>query len=248
MTTQIPWFYMWSQKYAFFHHMLQDSMKEDSLRLEPIFIEQSVFNENLHKKEGQHAWSGCAIKIDLLIQRLKEAKEPYILFTDVDLIVKPGIYQHLVPHMEADTSMVFLKEGQHLNIGFILLKVCPDVLSFWEIVKAKMVEEPKHDQTVVNELISEYPGTYTDFDNQIFACSNTWEGNVPFVLMQPLCSNLGKEFDFAEKVFYAAQYAEVQDYMKHVPADIIPYIYKFQDIYVRSHQEAKKEVAPVASE
>ena len=102
-----------------------------------------TFDINLHKKQGEHAWSGCSIKVDLLIRWLKEAKEPYILFTDVDLIVKPGIYQHLVPYMESGESMVFLKEGQHLNIGFVLLKVCPDVLAFWEMVKAKIVEEPK---------------------------------------------------------------------------------------------------------
>lgn len=239
MSSQIPWYYMWSQKYEFFHRILQDNMKEPNLKLEPIFIDQNVFDENLHKKEGEHAWSGCAIKIELLIARIKEAKEPYILFTDVDLIVKPGIYATLVPYMNAGMSMVFLKEGEHLNIGFILLKVCPDVLAFWEMVKAKMQEEPKHDQMHVNELIQGYPGTYTTFDNQIFACSNTWEGKVPFVLMQPLCSNFGKEYDFAEKVFYSAQYMEVQDYMKYVPEDIIPFIYKFQEVLMRSHKEAK---------
>ena len=245
MARQIPWFYMWSQKYAFFHHLLEGSMKEPELKLEPIFIEQSVFDENLHKKQGEHAWSGCSIKIDLLIQRLKDADNvhPYILFTDVDLVVKPGIYKHLVPYMESGTSMVFLKEGQHLNIGFVLLKVCPDVLAFWEMVKAKMVEEPKHDQGYVNELIEGYPGTYMTFDNQLFCCSNTWEGTVPFVVMQPLCSCLGKELDFAEKVFYAAQYTEVQNYMKYVPTDIIPFIYQFQEIIVRSHQQAKADVA-----
>jgi len=220
-------------------------MKETELKLEPIFIEQSVFDENLHKKQGEHAWSGCSIKIDLLIQRLKEANNvhPYILFTDVDLVVKPGIYKHLVSYMESGTSMVFLKEGQHLNIGFVLLKVCPDVLAFWEMVKAKMVEEPKHDQGYVNELIEGYPGTYATFDNQVFCCSNTWKGTVPFVVMQPLCSCLGKELDFAEKVFYAAQYTEVQNYMKYVPTDIIPFIYQFQEIIVRSHQQAKADVA-----
>jgi hypothetical protein len=236
---------MWSQKYAFFHHILQDSQKEEELKLEPIFIEQSVFDKNLHQKEGEHAWSGCSIKIDLLIQRLKEAHNihPYILFTDVDLLVNPGIYKNLVPYMESGTSMLFLKEGEHLNIGFVLLKVCPDVLAFWEMVKAKMLEEPKHDQGYVNELIEGYPGTYTTFDNQVFCCSNTWNGTTPFVVMQPLSSCLGKEFDFAEKVFYAAQYREIQEYMKYVPADIIPFIYRFQEIIVRSHQKAKADVA-----
>jgi hypothetical protein len=232
---------MWSQKYAFFHHMLQDEMKDSGLKLEPIFIDQSVFDENLYKAEG-HAWMGCCIKIDLLIAALKDAevkKNPYILFTDVDLVVKPGIYDKLQAYTEAGTSMVFLKEGEHLNIGFILLKVCSDVLNFWELVKAKMVESPKHDQTYVNELIGEYPGIWSTFDRQTFTCTNVWDGKTPFVVMQPLSSCLGKEFDFAEKIFYAAQYTNVEPYMKYVPEDIVPFIYRFQEILVRSHQQAK---------
>jgi hypothetical protein len=242
-SVQIPWYYMWSQKYAFFHHILQDDMKEYNLNLEPIFLDQSVFDSNLYKDEGKHAWNGFSLKIDLLIERLKTAQtngSPYILFTDVDIIVKPGIYDRIKPYIESNTSMVFLKEGEHLNIGFILLKVCPEVLSFWELVKAKMVEEPNHDQLYVNQLIGEYPGTWTTFDNQRFTCSNIWDGNTPFVVMQPLSSCLGKEFDFAEKVFYAAQYTNIEPYMKHVPQDIVPFIYRFQEILIRSHQQAKK--------
>ena len=232
---------MWSQKYAFFHHMLQDGMKDSGLKLEPIFIDQAVFDENLYKAEG-HAWMGCCIKIDLLIAALKEAevkKTPYILFTDVDLVVKSGIYDKLQPYIKAGTSMVFLKEGEHLNIGFILLKVCSEVVAFWELVKAKMIENPKHDQAYVNELIREYPGIWSTFDRQTFTCSNVWDGSTPFVVMQPLSSCLGKELDFAEKIFYSAQYTNVENYMEYVPEDIIPFIYQFQEILVRSHQEAK---------
>ena len=233
---------MWSEKYAFFHHILNGTMVEADLKLEPIFIEQSYFDKALHTKEGEHAWSGCSLKIDLLLDQLKKASSPYILFTDVDLIVKPGIHEKLVPFMESETSMVFLKEGEHLNIGFILLKVCPEVISFWELVKAKMIEEPKHDQTYVNDLIGGYPGTWATFDNQTFACSNTWNGKSAFVVMQPLTSNLGKEMDFAEKIFYSAQYMDVQPYMQYVHPDVIPFIYKFQEILM----EAQKAMRPAS--
>jgi len=229
---------MWSQKYAFFHHMLQNDMKDSELTLEPIFIEQSFFDAKLHQKEGDHAWSGCSMKIDLLIDKLKAAKEPYILFTDVDVVVKPGIYTKLKDHMDKGDTMVFLKEGEHLNIGFVLLKVCSEVLDFWELVKATIDDKGGHDQAHVNDLIKGYPATWTTFD-RLFCCSNTWDGG-PFLVIQPLCSNLGKEFNFAEKVFYAAQYTNVETYMKYVPEDIVPFIYRFQEILIRSHQQAKE--------
>lgn len=237
--TPIPWFYMWSQKYAFFHHMLQDDMTESELKLEPIFIEQSVFDEKLHQTEG-HAWMGCSLKIDLLIERLKTSKDPYVLFTDVDIVVKPGIYEKLKPFMDKQDTMVFLKEGDFLNIGFILLKVCSEVLEFWELVKATISEKGGHDQAHVNELIQGYHHPWSSFDNQLFACSNTWEGHIPFVVFQPLCSNLGKEFNMAEKIFYSAQHTTIAPYMKYVPEDIVPFIYRFQEILIRSHQQAKK--------
>jgi hypothetical protein len=229
---------MWSQKYAFFHHMLQNDMKDSELTLEPIFIEQSFFDAKLHQKEDDHAWSGCSMKIDLLIDKLKTAKEPYILFTDVDVVVKPGIYTGLKDHMDKGDTMVFLKEGEHLNIGFVLLKVCSEVLEFWELVKATIDDKGGHDQAHVNDLIKGYPGTWTTFD-RLFCCSNTWDGG-PFLVIQPLCSNLGKEFNFAEKVFYAAQYTKIERYMKYVPEDIVPFIYRFQEILIRSHQQAKE--------
>jgi hypothetical protein len=238
---------MWSEKYRFFHEILQNEVKEPNLRLEPIHIDQSVFDKELYQIEG-HAWMGCCIKIDLLIQRLKDnignKETPYILFTDVDLIVKPGIYDKLAKYLngEIDSTMVFLKEGDHLNIGFILLKVCDEVIAFWEIIREKMVEKSDHDQKYVNELIKEYTGTWSVFDTQDFLCSNNWNGETPFVVLQLLSSCLGKEYDFAEKIFYSAQHMGIDPYMQYVPKDIIPFIYKFQEILIRSHQQAKKEV------
>jgi hypothetical protein len=238
---------MWSEKYRFFHEILQNEMKESNLRLEPIHIDQSVFDKELYQSSG-HAWMGCCIKIDLLIQRLKDhignKETPYILFTDVDLIVKPGIYDKLTQYLngENDATMVFLKEGDHLNIGFVLLKVCDEVIAFWEIIREKMTEKPDHDQKYVNELIKEYTGTWSIFDSKAFLCSNGWDCNTPFVVIQPLSSCLGKEYDFAEKIFYSAQHINIDPYMKYVHQDIIPFIYKFQEILIRSHQQAKKEV------
>jgi len=243
---QIPWYYMWSQKYRFFHEAITNLMTDTRLPLKPLHIDQSVFDKELYKTEGKHAWLGCCIKVDLLIQCLKDAKgnHSHILFTDVDLIVKPGIYDRLKPYADSESTMVFLKESEHLNIGFILLKVCDEVIAFWEIVKEKMIEAPDHDQKYVNDLIAEYPGMWSTFDTEYFCCSNSWDGVKKFVVMQPLSSCLGKEFDFAEKVFSAAQHMEIGPYMEYVPEDIIPFIYRFQEILIRSYQKAKKEDTP----
>jgi len=236
----IPWFYMWSEKYQFFHELLQDHMKEHEFTLMPIHIPQSYFDENLYKTEKTHPWNGCTLKIDLLIERLETTDAPYILFTDIDIIAKSNIYNNMKRHIENNDTMVFLDEGTHLNIGFILLKVCPDVINFWKKVKLAMIETPGHDQKYVNDLIKDYKGSWTKFDGQLFTCSNTWNQTAEFSVLQPLSSCLGKEFDFAEKIFTTAQHLDVQAYMKYVPEIMIPFIYKIQELIYLSHKEMNR--------
>jgi len=221
---------MWSQKYRFFHELIQTEMKEPQLSLRPIFIEQSVFDRELYRTENAHSWNGCTIKVDLLIERLKSASEPYILFTDVDIVVKPGVYTTIHPYMEQGQTMVFIHEGDSgVNIGFILLKVCDEVIRFWEDVRHTMRETPGHDQTYVNQLLAHYSGKWTTFDPQIITLSNKWNRTAPFVVLQILSSCMGKELDFAEKIFGAAQLTDTRRFLQYVPEDIFPYIHRIQE-------------------
>lgn len=240
----LAWYYMWSDNYRFFHEIVKDSVKDSQISLKPIEIAQSRFDRELYKVEGKHHWEGSCIKIDLLLDKLHEAagnNEPYILFTDVDLIVKAGVYSALMSYIDDDYDMVFLKEGEQLNIGFLLLKTSKVTIDFWKSIRRMMVEKEGWDQAYVNQAISTFSGSHTVFDDQIFTCSNTWNGRTDFVIMQVLCSCLGKELNMAEKIFSSAQHIDVQPYMKYVKEDIIPYIYRFQEILARSHQEMKKD-------
>ena len=235
---------MWSDNYRFFHEIVKDSMKDREFILKPLEIPQSRFDKDLYKVEGKHHWEGSFIKIDLLLDKLNEAiqnSQPYILFTDVDLVVRPGVYSALKTYMDDKYDMVFLKEGSHLNIGFLLLKASNNVIDYWNAIRNMMVEKEGHDQAYANEAIKEFTGTYTTFDDQVFTCSNTWDCKTEFVIMQILCSCLGKEFNMAEKIFNTAQHIDVQPYMQYVKEDIIPYIYRFQEILARSHQEMKRD-------
>lgn len=238
MSESINWYYMWSEKYRFFHEILKDTVKENEFTIKPIHIDQVYFDKNLYTSQGQHAWNGCSLKIDLLIERLETSDTLYILFTDADLIPAKDIYKNLKQYIEEDYTQVFLDEGSHLNIGFILLKVCPEVIQFWKDIKNKMSEEGGHDQKHVNDLIPNYKGKWTRFDSQVFTCSNIWNGAKEFSIMQPLSSCLGKEFDFAEKIFVTAQHIKIEEYMKYVPENIIPFIYKFQEIMFKSYKES----------
>ena len=124
----------------------------------------------------------------------------------------------------------------------MLMKVCPEVVDFWNSVKNNILYKPGLDQDYVNSLILLYKSTWTKFNNQQFTCSNTWDGTSDFSVLHALSSCLGKEYDLVEKVFEIAQHIDMNDYMKYFPPDLIPYIYKFQEILMESHQEISSAV------
>ena len=238
----ISWYYMWSDKYRIFHELLQDTMKEPEFKFYPIYIEQSIFDAELYKDEKKHAWDSSLIKVNAILDSLKNESGQYLLFTDIDIVIKPTIYRNIKQYIDDNQTMVFLEEGDHLNIGFILMKVCPEVIDFWTSVKDNILHTPGLDQDYVNSLILLYKGKWTKFHNQQFTCSSTWDGTTEFSILQTLSSCLGKEYDFVEKIFEIAQHIDMNDYMKYFPQDLIPYIYKFQQILMESHQEVSSAV------
>jgi hypothetical protein len=236
---------MWSESYRIFHEMMKDFIKDPEFVAKPLEIPQSRFDSELYKVDGKHFWEGSLIKVDSLLACLRDAsanKDRYILFTDIDLIVKPGVYKALEPYMKEDYDMVFLKEDAHLNIGFLLLKPTEEVIEYWEMIRKKMIETPGLDQNYVNETIHSFSGRFTHFDENIFTCSSTWDTTTNYVVMQVLCSCLGKEFNMAEKIFTMAQNIEMQPYMQYVKPEIIPYIYEFQEYLFRSHQDLNSNI------
>ena len=81
MSAQIHWTYVWNDTHAFFHHILQDTMKEPQLKLEPVHIDSA---------EPSKFEITFSQKVSAIIEMLKSALErndAYAIFTDVDVIV-----------------------------------------------------------------------------------------------------------------------------------------------------------------
>ena len=185
--SMIPWYYMWSEKYRFFHEIFQDTMKEPEFSIRPIYLDQSVFDATLHQG-GSHAWTNSTLKVDKLIEVLESSELPYVLFTDIDLVCKDAIFPNLQCHIDARHSMVFLQEGHQLNIGFMLLMVCKEVIDFWKNIR-EMVRQGGLDQDHVNDVMPTYSLPWGKFDDKAFTCSNTWDGT-KFSVIQTLSSTV----------------------------------------------------------
>jgi hypothetical protein len=231
---------MWSEGYRFFYEILKHSKWDNEFDLRPIEIPQSRFDEELYQNKEQHFWYGSFIKVDTIIDCLEKATESYIIFSDIDVLIRPGLYIQCVPFMEDNYDMVFLREGQHYNIGFMLFRVCPEVINFWKGIRLSMVEHMDLDQNYVNKNLPEFSGKVGHFDKKYVLNNNDWDGsNHNWKFIQILCSCISKEFNMAEKIFSMAQFIDLQPYMKFVDPNIIPYIYKFQEILIESHKRAK---------
>jgi len=236
----IPVHFMWSENYRMFYEIIKDQIKDARLPLVPTELDQSIFDKELYQIKNEHFWQGSNLKLDTLLSILKSATpNSYLIFTDIDCVFKPTLYNAVLPYVKAENDMCFLIESQHVNIGFMLFRVCSDVIEFWEMIRAKMIENPTLDQKYIQELLPNYLGKWCFFDDQILSCTNMWKAEKPFAMIQLLCSCLGKEFNMAEKIFYAAQHMNIEPYMKFVKPDIIPYIYKFQEILMESQKRMR---------
>ena len=162
---------------------------------------------------------------ELIVNALKGTTAPYIVFSSSDIIVKPGFLKEL---SEISDDMVFL-DGPNgtFQPGILYLKNTSDVQDFWSSI------------TTIEDTISSFKGKWSKFSNKSVS-TDTWDKNSEFNVLHLISSGFGKEFDFAEKIFTIAQHIELQPYMQYVPEDVIPFIYKIQELLFLTHKEMKK--------
>jgi hypothetical protein len=236
----IPWHCMISDDYRVFKEIINDSVKES---FELIFydIPQGRLNSELYRFEAltkSQPWKNSQIRIEHILLSLYESRESdYLLFTDIDILVRPGLHAALKPYMQDGYDMVFSKKHNGaLGLNFMLLKTSEVVKEFWSDILKQMHNLEGLDRDFVNESIKTFQGKYTSFDEQLFTTPTTWNQKADYIIMHMDCSQLGKELNMAEKLFNMAQHIVLEPYMQYVNEDIIPYIYEFQELLYKSHQ------------
>jgi hypothetical protein len=161
----------------------------------------------------------------IIVECFSETTAPYLIFSVSDAIIKSDISSE-ISTLEHD--MVFLEGPKgECQTGLMYLKNSSDVLEFWKSV------------TTLEESLSSFKGTWGKFSKKCLTTDN-WDKISEFSFLQLVSNNYGKEFDFAEKIFTMAQYIEFQPYMEYVPEDVVPFIYKIQELLFLTHKEMKK--------
>lgn len=206
----IPWFYTWSE--PAFDKIMQASLK--GFDLIPIKSDISTLKQ----------------KATLIINTLHKSSEPAIIFSISDLIVKPEFLSE-VSNIQDEMLFVEGPNGE-LQTDILYLKNNTDVLEFWNLIA-------NSDDVNISEAIKGFKGKWSKFSKKC-QTTDTWDKISEFNILVLISSGFGKEFDFAEKIFTMAQHIELQPYMQYVPENVIPFIYKIQELMFLTHKEMKK--------
>ena len=166
----MKWFYIWSLKYRHFHEYLQEVIPRDFFEVVPIHIPQEVFDTQLYKAGKDHPWCGCNIKLEVILDILRNKVAPgeMFVFTDVDIFVLPDSCIRDLMNMYnsmKDVHIVFSAEYDSIQIGSMCIRNSPLILEYFENVYAECVADPeKLDTTVIIHKLKTFKGEWKVFD------------------------------------------------------------------------------------
>jgi hypothetical protein len=140
--------------------------------------------EDLVKKDSNY-WhtfcGGVSIKIELIIEKIKENQGDYIIFSDATIFINEKRKENLSNFFEQykNYDISFADNtgyGFHYNIGLILIKCNENTLKFFNDVLLDLIINQSWDQYVVNMIIS---NSITNlnigcFDNSKIVCGDNF--------------------------------------------------------------------------
>lgn len=226
----IPWYYMWSPKYAIFHNILYSNISDISgIPVHPLFFPQSAWEP---KEGGIHFIDGNTIKLEVLVDALEYHKGEMVIISDADIIVlKPELlYDYLQDYMDNDiTFMKNSREETDSNIGFGLVRSNDLTINFFKEMIHHIKTIGGHDQTLYNEWIAagKFPGKHAQFSIPEMLQSNNFmiesrlnTENKPIIMIQMLCSNGGYEINAVEKLLTAIRFVDISDLIGLISRDV----------------------------
>lgn len=155
----MKWYFFYTPNYQFYKNKIIQKLENTKFEAKGIEIPK-INVANL--TEYTHHFTNVTLKIELLINAIKENKDDIIVFTDATIYIgnrQQEMYSYFLEKIGTDMDMLFPKEHDFsLNIGVILLRCNDRVLQFWEFCLEYMREKMKqgenvHDQTLVNEIL-----------------------------------------------------------------------------------------------
>lgn len=219
---KIDWYYVYSQRYYPFNFYLQENIP-DVFKVNGIFIDQSVFDENLYKHKGEHFFSRITIKIEVILKILQEKianhdARPFF-FTDCDILVRPSAATDLLSYTaQKDIDILFQREYKETNN----LTVNPGVSLIWPNERTqtffnRVLEDIKQNKNMemasINTQLPSSPLRWNFFDI-VHVCSSitaSLNNYFRFSVYHILSDGSSREIDIGNKMFEALNNGQSMD-------------------------------------
>jgi hypothetical protein len=166
--------YFYSELYEYYNkHILEN--------LNLVFELEGIKIDNLKNNNSHTFFGGVSIKIELILQKIKENMGNSIIFTDATIFINSNNTDELVDffYKYLDNDLCFAdNDGTgYYNIGIILIKCNIKTLSFFENVLTDLTNTRGWDQDVINKhLLNNNNNLKVDtFDRTKIYCN--WDFN-----------------------------------------------------------------------
>ena len=140
--------YFYSDLYEYYNKHINENLNS-------VFDLEAIKIDNLKNNSCHTFFGGVSIKIDLILQKIKENMGNSIIFTDATIFINSNNINELVDffYKYLDNDLCFAdNDGKgYYNIGIILIKCNIKTLTFFENVLADLTNNHGWDQDIINK-------------------------------------------------------------------------------------------------
>jgi hypothetical protein len=166
-------------KFIFFYSQLYEYYYSHIYKnISSVFDLEAIKIDNLNNYSTHTFWGGVSIKIELVIQKIKENLGQSIIFTDATIFINSNNVDKLFNffNLYIDNDLCFVDENHYNNIGIILIKCNEKTLTFFENILHELIDKKGWDQQVINEHLKNNSNLKINrFDKEKICCG--WDFN-----------------------------------------------------------------------
>jgi hypothetical protein len=206
-------------KFIFFYSPLYEYYNTHICNnLNTLFEIEPIVIDNLVKKDGEwHTFcGGVSIKIQLIINKIKENYNDFIIFSDATIFINKN-NAHLLPNFFNHYKLF----GDSYNIGMIQIKCNKETLTFFENVLEHLETNKGWDQGVVNYFIKQTELNIGRFDNTKIHCGDNFNLNLKntYYIYKSFIGHTSdpiQNFNSRIKKFYDAELIDYDEFIKSI--------------------------------
>jgi hypothetical protein len=145
--------FFYSQLYNYFYNHITQTING-------VFDVDAIQIDDLPTRNSGHTFfGGVSIKVELIIQKIKENMGSTILFTDATILLNKNkvneLNEFLTTYLAHDLCFADNDGNGYYNIGVILIHCNVKTLHFFENVLADLVNTGGWDQDIINKQLSQ---------------------------------------------------------------------------------------------